>query len=266
MTLETTTSAVPRRDLYLISVCLATIGVLAWGYLVHLAHRPVSVDDYARTMANMGMVVDQPWTAADVRFTFSMWTVMMISMMSPSVAPVLLVYAGAQSARTGRRVSFSVLMFGLGYLVVWAGFSGAATFFQWTLQRAALLSDAMAAVKPSVAATILIASGIYQLTPLKNACLTACRSPLDFLMTSWHDGDAGALIMGTRHGIFCLGCCWSLMFVLFAVGVMNLAWVAALAALVLLERFTPIGTALARLSGVAIISLGLILLARSWTL
>ena len=211
-------------------------------------------------MAEMGMAVDRPWTAVDAFLTFAMWTVMMVGMMTGSAAPMLLFFASAQAAREPRRISPRVLMFGLGYLVIWAGFSAIATFAQWALQRAALLSDTMAASKPIVAAAILIVAGLYQLTPFKGACLSQCRSPLGFLMTNWRDGAGGAFRMGIRHGMFCLGCCWGLMIVLFAVGVMNLAWIAALAVLVLIEKVTPVGVVLSRVAGAAMIVAGVYVL------
>jgi predicted metal-binding membrane protein len=253
-------SAVPRRDRYLISVCLVIITALSWAYLLHLARHPSSAQEYARMMAEMGMAVDRPWTVVDAFLTFTMWTVMMVGMMSGSAAPMLLFFARTQASREPRRISRRVLLFGLGYLVIWGGFSAIATFAQWALQRASLLSGTMAASRPTVAATILIVAGLYQLTPLKGACLSRCRSPLGFFITSWRDGAGGAFRMGIRHGIFCLGCCWALMIVLFAVGVMNLAWVAALAVLVLLEKITPAGVFISRASGVAMTGAGAYLL------
>src|SRR5262249_9184497 len=132
-----------------------------------------------------------------------------------------------------------------------------ATFSQWALQRASLLSDTMAASKPGGAGAIVIIAGVYQLTPFKGACLSHCRSPLVFLMTRWRDGAGGAFRMGATHGLFCLGCCWALMIVLFAVGVMNLAWVAALTILVLVEKLTPAGLVISRVSGLAMLGFGL---------
>ena len=214
-------------------------------------------------MAEMGMAVDRPWTAVDAVFTFAMWTVMMVGMMAGSAAPMLVLFAGAQRARQTRRLPLSVVMFGMGYLAVWAGFSGAATIGQWALQRATLLSDTMAVSRGWLAASILIVAGLYQLTPFKSACLAQCRSPLGFLMTNWREGTSGAFVMGTRHGVFCLGCCWALMVVLFAVGVMNLAWVAGLTALVLLEKLIPAGILISRASGVALTVTGTYLLVRS---
>jgi predicted metal-binding membrane protein len=184
-----------------------------------------------------------------------MWTVMMIGMMGPSAAPVLLLFA---AGRRGQTRTLSVLLFAFGYLAVWTGFSAVAAFAQWMLQRAAWLSPSMSAASPYLGAAILIAAGIYQLTPFKAACLTHCRSPLGFLMTNWRDGSLGAFVMGGRHGGYCLGCCWALMGVLFAVGVMNLAWVGVLTAFVLVEKFGPAGAIAARIGGVVMIGGGLV--------
>jgi predicted metal-binding membrane protein len=256
-------AALPRRDRYLISICLAIITVLSWTYLVHLSRHPSSESEYARMMAAMGMAVDRPWTGVDGLLTFAMWSVMMVGMMTGSAAPMLLFFAGAQAKRQAPAGSLRILLFGLGYLTIWTGFSAIATFTQWALQQASLLSDTIAASKPGVAAAIVIIAGVYQLTPFKGACLSQCRSPLGFLMTHWRDGANGAFRMGARHGLFCLGCCWALMIVLFAVGVMNLVWVAALTVLVLIEKLTPAGLVLSRISGVAMIVIGAFLLLKT---
>jgi predicted metal-binding membrane protein len=149
-------------------------------------------------------------------------------------------------------------LFGLGYLAVWMGFSACAALAQEALHRTSFLSSAMAASSPRVAAAILIAAGAYQLTPFKGACLSQCRSPLGFLMSNWRDGARGAFRMGLSHGIHCLGCCWALMCVLFAVGVMNLLWVAGLTAVVLLEKVGPLGAVAARATGVLMILVGIL--------
>ncbi len=187
-------------------------------------------------MAAMGMAKSMPWTATDVMFTFAMWVVMMVAMMAGSAAPVLFLYAATRAGRQPQGGAPGVLMFALGYAAVWVGFSGCAALVQWILHRAAWLTPAMAASSPYLAGPILIAAGVYQLSSWKGACLKQCRSPLGFLMTNWRDGALGAGQMGARHGMYCLGCCWALMCVLFVVGVMNLVWVAALTGLVLLEK------------------------------
>ncbi len=246
-------AGISRRDRLIISACLGLVIVLAWSYLLVLDRRMASSADYAAMMARMGMAIDAPWTAVDLLLTLAMWTVMMVGMMAPAAAPVLLLFAAAVAGRRAAGVPRLVLTFGAGYMLVWAGFSACATAAQWGLHAAAMLSPTMRASSPRLGAVILMAAGAYQLTPFKSACLTQCRSPLGFLMTRWRDGAIGALRMGISHGIYCLGCCWALMCVLFVVGVMNLVWVAILAIFVLVEKTGPSGTLVARLGGVAMI-------------
>lgn len=213
---------------------------------------------YDKAMAAMGMTTS--WNAADAFFTFAMWTVMMIGMMAVSAAPVILLFAAAEAKRHPTGAPLAVLAFGTGYLVIWAGFSAAATAAQWALHHASLLSPAMAASKSGLGGLILVAAGAYQLTPWKGACLAHCRGPLGFLMTHWRGGRFGALRMGVHHGVYCLGCCWALMAVLFAVGVMNLVWVAALTVLVLIEKIMPGGRFIARAAGCILIAFGIYLI------
>jgi predicted metal-binding membrane protein len=248
--------AAPGRDRLIVWACIALITVLAWAYLLHLDREMSSSMAHDRMMAEMGMTIDMPRTSADLFFTFAMWAVMMIGMMAGPATPMLLLFAGMQRTRASGPVPMALPLFGLGYLAVWTGFSACAAIAQETLHRAALLSPAMAASSPRLGGAILIAAGVYQLTPFKGACLTHCRSPLGFLMSSWRDGARGAFGMGVSHGVYCLGCCWALMCVLFAVGVMNLLWVAALTALVLLEKVGPFGAIAARVAGVIMMAVG----------
>jgi len=254
--LNATPVAAPGRDRLIVWACIALVTVLAWSYLLHLDREMSSSMAHDRMMAEMGMTMDMPRTTADGFFTFAMWTVMMIGMMAGPATPMLLLFAGMQRTRASGPVPMALPSFGLGYLAVWAGFSACAAIAQEALHRAALLSPGMAASSPRTAGAIWIAAGVYQLTPYKGACLTWCRSPLGFLMSSWRDGALGAFRMGLRHGLYCLGCCWALMCVLFAVGVMNLLWVAALTALVLLEKVGPFGAMAARVTGVIMIAVG----------
>jgi predicted metal-binding membrane protein len=214
-----------------------------------------------KMMAAMGMAIHMPWKAADVIFTFAMWVVMMVGMMAPAAAPVLLLFAAAQAKRVEHGASLLTAMFGLGYIAMWAGFSGIAAFAQWALHQAAMLSTAMAVSSPHLAGAVFIAAGAYQLTPWKSKCLTNCQSPLGFLMANWRDGKLGALQMGLRHGAYCLGCCWALMCVLFAVGVMNLLWVGTLTGFVLLEKTVPQSALIARVAGTALVVLGIVVIA-----
>jgi len=240
---STAIAPVSRRDRLLIGSCILLITALAWAYLVYLDGK-------------MGMVMDVPWGARDLFFTFVMWAVMMVGMMTAPATPVLLLFAGTHAGRARRGVSLAVLLFGLGYITVWLGFSVCAAVTQWALHEAALLSPAMSASSPRLAGAILIGAGVFQLTALKRACLTQCQSPLGFLMSNWRDGRSGAFQMGLRHGAYCLGCCWALMCVLFVVGVMNLAWVGVLAAFILVEKIGPSGARVARIGGAIMIAFG----------
>ena len=163
------------------------------------------------------------------------WVVMMAAMMFPSVSPTVALYA--RMAR--RQPRAAPLVFTLGYLLVWAA-AGLAAYALFNAFRTVLGSEfAWDRAGQWVAGAVLFAAAAYELTPLKNVCLSKCRSPLGFLLGSWRDGTRGALEMGTRHGAWCLGCCWALMAALFALGVMNLAWMAFVAALIALEKTLP---------------------------
>ncbi len=248
--------AASRRHRALIAGCIALITLLAWTYLVHLNRHMTSPIEGDTMVAAMGRVMNRPWGAGDLLLTFVMWAVMMVGMMAVPALPVLLLFAGMRTQRAGRGVVPTVPSFGLGYLVVWLAFSACATAAQWALHEGALLSSTLATSSTSVAGVILIAAGAYQLTPLKTGCLARCRSPLGFLVSNWRDGSAGAFQMGFRHGIFCLGCCWALMAVLFVVGVMNLAWVGVLTLFILAEKIGPAGARLSRVGGAILMALG----------
>jgi predicted metal-binding membrane protein len=249
-------SVLPRRDHVIVLSCVVLVTALAWAYLIHLDHQMSAAMEHDRMMTDMGMSMDMPWNAADVLFTFAMWAVMMVGMMTASAAPVVLLFAGMHRGRGAQRALGVVLAFSTGYLLVWTAFSAGAALAQWALHQAAMLSPAMTTSSARLGGAILIAAGVYQLTPFKGACLTHCRSPLGFLMSHWRDGAKGALRMGIEHGTYCLGCCWALMCVLFVVGVMNLLWVAAITIFVLVEKIGPAGVFVARLAGGAMIAAG----------
>jgi predicted metal-binding membrane protein len=253
-------ATVTSRDRIVISICLVAMTALAWAYLIRLDRQMSAAMEYDMAMAAMGMTMQASWSAADAWFTFLMWMVMMVGMMTPSAAPVMLLFAGTAAGRQERGIPMSTLTFGLGYLVVWAGFSAGAAVAQWGLHEATLLSSAMRTASPRLGGGMLVAAGVYQLTPVKTACLAYCRSPLGFLMTNWRNGVAGAFQMGCRHGVHCVGCCWALMTILFVVGVMNLVWVAVLAGFVLFEKLSPAGLTLSRVAGVVLVLFGLVLM------
>ena len=188
----------------------------------------------------------------------------MVGMMLPSASPMLLLYGGVarRSATGASAASRQIYALAAGYLVVWALFSLGATALQRLLATLLFVSPMMEVTSPVVGATLLLIAGVYQLTPIKQACLRTCQSPLGFLMSRWRTGLAGAFRMGLEHGALCVGCCWALMLLLFAGGVMNLAVIAALTALVAFEKLTPFGAQGARISGVLLIAAALWMLVR----
>jgi predicted metal-binding membrane protein len=250
-----------RRDRRLILGALALLAALAWVYLIDIAVRMSEMPMPAGMSATMMM--PQPWTPLTSVLTFLMWWIMMIGMMVPSVAPTILLYGRIQRQQLAGEAPYTrTALFAAGYLGIWGAFSLAATAAQWALNGAALLSMSMT-VGTSLATLLLVGGGLYQLTPLKRACLERCRSPAEFLASHWRAGGAGALRMGAVHGAFCVGCCWLLMALLFVGGVMNLIWVAALAVLVLVEKLLPRGDAVAMAAGVVMVASGIAVAVRA---
>jgi|ERR1022692_357956 predicted metal-binding membrane protein len=242
-------------------VVLATLAILcllAWTYLLYMgwgmAHMDVGVD-----MAIMPRMVS--WKAADLVLVFAMWAIMMVAMMLPSAAPMFLLFGALSRQLEQARSSIEIIVFGGGYLAVWSGFSLLATFAQWGLLEARLMSPMMETSSPLLGGALLVAAGLFQFTPFKRGCLAKCRSPVAFLVAEWRSGLFGAWIMGLRHGLFCLGCCWIAMLLLFVLGVMNVFWIATLAAFVLLERTLPNVRWFSAATGVLFIGWGLALLA-----
>jgi predicted metal-binding membrane protein len=246
-----------RRERLIVGGCLVAIVVLAWVYLLQTKMTMPDMD-----MPGMVMVDLQPWGPATVLLLFVMWAVMMVAMMVPSAAPMILAFLTVNQRRQAAARPFvPVTIFILGYLAVWTVFSALATLAEWGLHEAALLSTTMSATSPAMNGGLLIAAGVFQWTPLKRACLKGCRSPLSFLMSEWHEGYAGAFVMGLRHGAYCVGCCWFLMALLFVAGVMNLLWVAVIALFVLAEKALPKGELLARVAGIALMIAGAAMIA-----
>ena len=198
----------------------------------------------------------QPWTWLTFVLMVIMWWIMTIGMMVPSAAPMILIFTGVQRKKLpDENPVLRGGLFTLGYVVIWLGFSICATLLQWGLGTAALLSPMMVSTSHILGAAIFAAAGVYQFTPLKSAGLAHCRPPIYFLSAHWRNGDLGALRMGLDHGIYCVGCCWFLMALLFVGGVMNLLWVAAIAIFVLLEKVLPKGLRISRGSGVVMLGL-----------
>jgi predicted metal-binding membrane protein len=249
-----------RRDRAVVLGSLTFVIILAWAYLFAGAGVEMETMDMGggRTMA-----MPPEWTLAYGLVVFLMWAVMMVAMMLPSAAPVTLLVASIATRRraAGTLRGISTAPFVLGYLAVWLGFAALATVLQWRLDAAELLSETIALASMRAAGLVLVVAGIYQWTPLKQACLRHCRSPLGFLLQHWRDGALGAFAGGARHGAFCLGCCWMLMVLLFVGGIMNLAWIAGIALLVLIEKTLPWGGSMARVTGAILAVWGAVTLA-----
>lgn len=208
----------------------------------------------------MSMPPGSDWTVLQGFLLFAMWWIMMIAMMTPSAAPTMLLFAALKGkSGTGSKATLAIWLFLGGYLFLWAGFSAAAMLLQWGLQQSEILAARMMTVKGGTAAgAILVAAGLYQLTPLKRACLKQCQSPARFLTVNHRPGLKGAFLMGGHHGAYCVGCCWALMILLFVGGVMNLWWIVGLAVLVALEKLIGPRFALTEIIGAILIAAGVV--------
>jgi predicted metal-binding membrane protein len=253
-----------RRERTVVIAGLAVVALVAWAYLFSIAWGMDAADGMgAMDMTpEMAMPQMQGWGAVELLPLFVMWAVMMVAMMVPSVASLVLMFARANRQKGGNRVVRSAGILLLGYLLVWVGFSVLATLTQWGLHSAALLSPMMVSTSSVLGGLLLVAAGVFQLTPLKRACLVRCRSPLSFLMSYWREGQWGTFVMGLKHGAYCVGCCWMLMTLLFVAGVMNLLWVAAIAVFVLVEKVAPRGELIGRIAGGTLIVAGIALIVR----
>lgn len=243
-----------RRDRRIVLGGLIVAIILAWAYLL--------------AGAGMSMDASMParWSPGYFAVVLVMWWMMMIAMMLPSAAPTILLFA-ALNRKMGERgdVVVPAGIFAAAYLIVWGAFSLVAALAQMQLDRLALLDPMMAGASVTLGGLLLIGAGVYQLTPLKYACLRRCRSPLQFFGRRFRKGRAGAFLMGLEHGAFCLGCCWVMMGLLFYAGVMNLWWILGLALYVLLEKSAPAGHWLSRTAGAVLIVWGTVVLAQSVT-
>jgi len=246
-----------KRDKLIVGAALAGLVLLAWGYMAYEARALYQTGVCGCAGMTMSGPDTSPWSASTLAPLFLMWTEMMVAMMIPSAAPMILTFAMVQRRRREQcRPFVPTAIFLLGYLIVWTGFSAVAAVAQWVLHARALLSPMMVSTSPLLGGALLIVAGVFQWTPLKQACLTHCRSPLSFLLTDWREGKWGALAMGLKHGAFCAGCCWFLMALLFVAGVMNLWWIALIAGLVLLEKVMPRGLLIGKLAGVVLAAWG----------
>ncbi len=245
-----------RRDRAVVIAAILIIAAISWAYTVYLAETGMGMGDGMGM--SMAMADMRSWSVADFGLMFGMWAVMMVAMMAPSAAPMLLMFAVVNRKRREREAPYVPTgIFLAGYIVVWAAFAVAATLGNWGLHQTSLLSSMMgASTSGYLGGALLLVAGVFQWSPLKTACLKQCRTPMGFLMTSWREGHQGALRMGLEHGAYCLGCCWALMLLLFVLGVMNLVWIAALAAFVLAEKVAPMSEWVSRGTGVLLAGWG----------
>lgn len=270
MTVSTALAAASRRPQIGILAGALALTALAWAYVswlaAHMAVLPALSGMHRMHTTGSAMMAPGfvPWTPVHFLFIFAMWAIMMVAMMTPSVTPMVLIYARvAQQSLPAGRAAVPAAWFAAGYLAAWCLFSVLAALAQWALDALTLLTPMMTGASREFGGAVLIAVGIYQWLPVKEACLAHCRAPLSFMQR--HGGfrmnAAGSLRLGMLHGGYCIGCCWALMAVLFVTGVMNLLWIAALMIAVLLEKVLPYGRGFARLTGAIAIAAGVWMIA-----
>jgi predicted metal-binding membrane protein len=258
MTRSESGGAPSRYDRIIVLVLLVAVTLLAWAYTVHQANVMRAMAAPMEPGMSMPMAGTPSWTGLGTLLMMVMWAVMMAAMMVPGTSPMVTAFAVINRRRREREAPYvPTVMFLAGYLLVWTGFAIVATALQWILQRTGLLTGMMQSASYYLSAALFLAAGLYQFSPLKQRCLAYCRSPEGFILSEWRDGMIGAVVMGLRHGVFCLGCCAWLMALLFAIAVMDLRWVAALTVVVTTEKLLP-GPRLWRLGiGAGLIAIGL---------
>jgi predicted metal-binding membrane protein len=247
-------------------VSLIAVTAIAWAFTLYqpfaMSASMGSAMGEMEGMAMEDMAMDSMaagWSFAGLLIFVTVWTIMMVAMMLPAAAPMILIFASAQ-ARRDRHVAIPTWIFVAGYILVWA----AAGLGAYVLDQAfTKLVSSQASLDPGTWAPLalgitLILAGLYQFTPLKHVCLRQCRSPWGFVAQYWREGRTGAVNMGVRHGLYCLGCCWALFAVLTAVGMMSIAWMLSLTLVVFAEKVFPYGVRISAAVGVALIVIGLL--------
>jgi predicted metal-binding membrane protein len=265
VTETTVLEAVLRRDRFVVIAALIAVIAAAWIWTALGAGtgtNAIAMTHLARIPDMDTMMERAVWTRGYAGLIFAMWWVMMVAMMLPGATPMLLLFASVtRSQKVQDRPYVPTGIFAAGYLTAWGGFSLLAAGLQWGLEQLDLLGPMLTATNYRLGGAVLLAAGLWQLTPIKGVCLRHCRTPLSFLAQHWRLGRFGAFRMGLEHGAYCLGCCWFLMGLLFFGGIMNLFWIAGLALFVLLEKTMPMGHWLGRIAGVCFAAWGVLLLA-----
>ncbi|MGR8921601.1 MAG: DUF2182 domain-containing protein [Gammaproteobacteria bacterium] len=237
-------------------MALLAVAAAGWLFLIRSESAMLSMDGDGPVMDLMWRMMQPGDAGPYLAAATLMWVVMMIAMMVPSVVPMTVVF---RRLDRGDRPGLDATVFASGYLVAWAGFSVVAAALQWWLHAGGMLHGMELATAGRLTAAVLVAAGVYQLTPLKEACLARCRGPMGFFLEHWRDGRLGALRMGLGHGLYCMGCCWALMLLMFAGGAMSVITMAALSVFILAERVLPAGPWVTRLPGFALIGWGAVL-------
>lgn len=246
------------RQQVILVVGLTSVVSVSWAYLFWMARDMAALPAHT---VNPGMNA-MAMHGMGVTWILAMWVVMVGAMMLPTAAPMTFIHARFQRGRQPHRSpAVYTALFGVGYLVAWSLFALLATGAQVRLEGLALMHPmAMKLTSTPVAAAVLIAAGLFQFSSVKDACLSRCRTPVGFFMGDWREGRFGAFAMGVHHGIYCVGCCWALMAIMFVVGTMNMIWIAVLTAFMLYEKVGPGGSVVGKLTGGALIAIGLRLL------
>ncbi len=239
-----------KKEHFIVFFFLILLIAISWAYMFHLSNS-------AASMKEMPMVQVIKWSFGDFIAAFAMWSVMMVAMMLPSAMPMILVFFAVNRKRSESKKSFApTWIFVLGYVLVLTLFSLVASLLQLVLHNLSAISDGLKLMNPFASAGVLIAAGIYQFTNAKDVCLKNCQSPLSFVLNHWKEGKIGALLMGVKHGLYCIGCCWALMALLFVAGIMNLLWITIIALFVFLEKMIK-SRYLSRAAGILFILAGI---------
>lgn len=238
----------------IIVAALVVLSTVAWIITIHHSQ---GMGSHTSMEMQMPMDMEHRPLILEAFLFLVMWIVMMIAMMFPAALPMVLIFSTVHGKRKARNQGFiPTWVFVAGYLLVWAFFGALAYLGDTAIEHLGMDLPELREYKPLIGGGVLIVAGLYQMTPLKNVCLTHCRSPLHFIMHRWREGYLGSLIMGIDHGSYCLGCCWGLMLVLFTVGVMNITWMGILTLVIFIEKTSKHGVTISRFVGGLLILLG----------
>ena len=241
-----------QREQPFVFSCLVVLILISWAYMFYMAW------GMSETDAEITLACLMRWGPGDLVHMFIMWAIMMMAMMLPAATPMILMFKAVnQGQGEADEPTISAGLFVLGYFLVWTAYSALAAMAQYVLHVSALLTHNLVISSPLLGGILLVAAGVFQWTPLRDTCMSKCRSPLGFLMAEWREGRLGALIMGLKHGAFCVGCCWLLMLLSFVLGIMNLVWMAMVSIFMMIEKAYPGSQWISRTAGLILVTWGL---------